>query len=87
LLPTGHNQVQTKLAPDPEEEYPAKQIHEEISVLNDEPKGQGELLGILELGMELEGIVELGLELVGRLELGLELVGMLEVPEMNIMIT
>ena len=40
LLPTGHNEVQTKLAPDPDEVYPGKQTHDEAPTAEDEPDGQ-----------------------------------------------
>jgi hypothetical protein len=40
LFPTGHNEVHTKLAPDPDEVYPGKQTH--TPALNDEPIGHDE---------------------------------------------
>ena len=43
LLPTGHKEVQTKLAPDPEEVYPGKHVQDEADhapALDDELDGQ-----------------------------------------------
>ena len=40
LLPTGHNKVHTKLPPDPDEEYPSKQVHDHAPAADDELDGQ-----------------------------------------------
>ena len=40
LLPTGHKEVQTKVAPDPDEVYPGKQTHNKAPTAEDEPDGQ-----------------------------------------------
>jgi hypothetical protein len=40
LLPTGHNEVQTKLAPDPDEVYPGKQVQDQAPAAEVDPDGQ-----------------------------------------------
>ena len=40
LLPTGHNEVQTKLSPDPDEEYPGKHVQDHAPAADDELDGQ-----------------------------------------------
>ena len=40
LLPTGHNEVQTKPAPDPDEVYPGKQVQDQDPVAEVDPDGQ-----------------------------------------------
>ena len=42
LLPTGHNEVQTKLLSDPEEVYPGKHVQDHAPAADDEPDGQPE---------------------------------------------
>ena len=37
LLPAEHNEVHTKLAPDPDEAYPGKHVQEVAPALDDEP--------------------------------------------------
>ena len=56
LLPTGHNEVQIKLSPDPDEVYPGKQVHDEAPAAIDEPNGHDE---DFEININLRKVIHL----------------------------